>query len=35
MVRCMLKEKIYLKEFKGDAVVCAVYLLNIFTIKRL
>ena len=31
----MLKEKIYLKEFKGDAVVCAVYLLNIFTIKRL
>jgi hypothetical protein len=36
MVRCMLKEKKNCpKEFWGDAVVCAVYLLNKFTIKRL
>jgi hypothetical protein len=35
MVRCMLKEKNYQKEFWGDAVVYAVYLLNRFTIKRL
>jgi hypothetical protein len=35
VVRCMLKEKNYPKEFWGDAVVCAVYLLNRFTTKRL
>jgi hypothetical protein len=35
MVRCMLKEKNCPKEFWGDAVVCAVYLLNRFTTKRL
>jgi hypothetical protein len=35
MVRCILKEKNCPKEFKGDAVVCVVYLLNGFTIKRL
>jgi len=35
MVRCMLKEKNYPKEFRGDAFVCAVYLLNRFTIKIL
>jgi len=35
MVRYMLKEKNCPKEFWGDAVVCAVYLLNRFTTKRL
>jgi len=35
MVRSMLKEKNYPKEFKGDAFVCAVYLLNRFTTKIL
>jgi hypothetical protein len=35
MVRCMLKEKNYPKEFRGDAFVCAVYLLNRFTTKIL
>jgi len=35
MVRCMLKEKNYPTKFWGDAVVCVVYLLNRFPIKRL
>jgi hypothetical protein len=35
MVRCILKEKNYPKEFWGDEVVCAVYLLNRFPTKRL
>ena len=35
MVRCTLKEKNYPKEFLGDTVVCAMYLLNRFTTKRL
>ena len=35
MVRCMLKERKIPKEFWGDAVACAVYLLNRFPTKRI
>ena len=35
MVRCMLKERKIPKEFWGDVVACAVYLLNRFPTKRI
>ena len=35
MVRCMLKEKNLSKRVWGDPVVCVVYLLNMFTTKKL
>ena len=35
MVRCMLKEREVPKEFWGEAVACAMYMLNRFSTKRI